>query len=232
MSGATVVPNRLLLRFNENVFNKTTMISVYFMDKTNSLKIYPDENDISGNPLRVRLAELFNHKSTYKTKISRSHHVEGDPVLKCKEYSSTHPYNDCIEDELHDEFDKLLGCQPPLLGNDLERICNERFNVSIAKRWEIGKLFDRIHFHSGKFKCRKPCTTNKYTTTLMHTAPHPTTNLVLVFDETLEVTSSTFSIDFWMFLSSLGGSVSSGRTVLWILLTLLGASQERSGHIK
>ena len=219
--------NRLNLKINGKVFKKYENISIgiYFMDRTNSLKIYPDEDDLLGNPLRIRLAEVSGLKSSYKTKISRSKHVEGDPNLKCKEYTSTHPYNDCIQEELHDKFDQLLGCQPPLLGKDPKSLCNERFNVSTAKAMEIARLFLRVQFHSEKFKCRTPCTKNKYTTTHLHTAPHPHTMIILVFDETVEVTSSTFSIDGWTFLSSLGGSVSSGRTVLWILVTMIGAAQ-------
>ena len=210
--------NQLTLRFNENVFKKykdVALIGIYFMDKTNSLKIYPDENDILGNPLRLRWAEFSNHKSTYKTKISRSRHVQGDPLLKCNEYTSSHPYNDCIQDELHDKFDQLLGCTPPLLGTDPRRICNERFNLSKDKNKEVSNLMTQIHVHSGKFKCPTPCTKNKYTTTLLKTAPHPNARIKLVFDETIEVASSTFSMNGLALLSNLGGSVSSAQCVHW-----------------
>ena len=51
------------------------------------------------------------------------------------------------------------------------------------------------------------------------------TFLDLVFDKTLKVGHSAFSIDGQTFLTRLGGSVSSGRTLLWILVSLLGVSQ-------
>ena len=51
--------------------------------------------------------------------------------------------------------------------------------------------------------------------------------LVLVFDKTHEVGHSAFSIDGQTFLTRLGGSVSSGRTLLWILVTVFGAVQVR-----
>ena len=49
--------------------------------------------------------------------------------------------------------------------------------------------------------------------------------LVIVFDKKIEIVRSTFKIDEQTFLTRLGGSVSSGRTVLWILVSLIGAFQ-------
>ena len=43
----------------------------------------------------------------------------------------------------------------------------------------------------------------------------------LVFDKTISVARSTFSINSQTFLTRLGGSVSTGRTLLWILVTVL-----------
>ena len=229
--------NWLSLHFNfkGNVFKKYKglKIMLYFMDKTNSLQIYPDENDIAGYPLKFELEKIFNKKSTYKTKISRSKHVEGDPVFECTEYTSDNSYNDCIQNEVLDHFHELLGCQPPLLGKDSKSMCNERFNVSKAKERQIHEMFEYLFQHNVKFKCKAPCTTNKYTTSLLHTiSQHEDMVIKVVFDRTLEVTRSTFSINSQTFLTSLGGSVSSGRTLLWILVTLLGASQVISKHFR
>ena len=49
--------------------------------------------------------------------------------------------------------------------------------------------------------------------------------LVIVFDKMVNVVHSSFSIDGQTLLARLGGSVSSGRTLLWVLLTILGAAQ-------
>ena len=46
-----------------------------------------------------------------------------------------------------------------------------------------------------------------------------------MFEKILEVGHSTFSINEQTFVTRLGGSVSGGRTLLWILVSLLGASQ-------
>ena len=234
MVGNTSI-NWLYLHFKENVFKKYkhAIINIYFMDKTNSLKIYPDENDIAGYPLELKLRKMSNTKSTYKTKISRSKHVEGDPLFQCTEYTSDNSYNDCIQSELLHSFHKLLDCQPPLLGKDPKKMCNERFNISKAKEKKIHLLFENLFQHNVKFKCKKPCTTNKYTTRLLNSISQCNdTAIKLVFDRTLEVTRSTFSINGQTFLTSLGGDVSSGRTLFWILLTLLGASQVTSEHFR
>ena len=78
--------NTLYLAFNETVFKayKDMHVSLYFMDKTSSIKIYPDENDMAGNPLKVRIDRKCVSK--YKTKISRSYNIQGDPSLNCDEY--------------------------------------------------------------------------------------------------------------------------------------------------
>ena len=107
------IANTLSLHFNANVLrnDEDFIIKIYFMDKTNSIKIYPDEKDMAGNSLKVRIAKKSNYMSTYKTEIFRSHHVHGDPLFKCTEYTLNNSYNDCIQNELLDPFNKILGCQ-------------------------------------------------------------------------------------------------------------------------
>ena len=81
--------------------------------------------------------------------------------------------------------------------------------------------------HNVEFNCKTPCSANKFNTHDVHTAEMKSKEyaLVIVFDKKLDVVHSTFRIDEQTFLTRLGVSVSSGRTLLWILVTLLGASQ-------
>ena len=139
--------NILRLKFNETVFSKyqNLVARLYFMDKANSIQIYPDENDILGNSLKVRLGKYRSRISTYKIKISRSHHVQGDPLLQCTEYTRNNPYNDCIQKELFVSLNDIIGCRPPLLGKDHDNICNGRFNFSTAKEMQIKKMFQQIY---------------------------------------------------------------------------------------
>ena len=51
---------------------------------------------------------------------------------------------------------------------------------------------------------------------------HKFSTLIIVFDAKVEIVHSSFKIDEQTFVTRLGGSVSSGRTLLWILLGLLG----------
>ena len=111
---------------------------------------------------------------------------------------------------------------------DLKRICNKKFNVSTDESKKIEKLFYPLYFHGKTFNCRTPCTTNIYNTKYVQSTPSPNSNMAflnLVFDKTPEVGHSTFSINGQTFLTRLGGSVSSGRTLLWILVSLLGEVQ-------
>ena len=69
----------------------------------------------------------------------------------------------------------------------------------------------------------------KFTTQLVHTTKSGNENnlLVIVFDRKIDISQSRFKIDEQTFVTRLGGSVSSGRTLLWILVGLLGTFQAR-----
>ena len=104
-------------------------------------------------------------------------------------------------------------------------MCNRKFNVSADKEKKIKGFFQQLFLHDVDFKCRTPCTTSKFTTNLVHTIESEHASLVVAFDMKIDVVHSTFKIDKQTLMTRLGGSVSSGRTLLWILLSLLGASQ-------
>ena len=219
--------NTLYLAFNETVFKayKDMHVSLYFMDKTSSIKIYPDENDMAGNPLKVRIDRKCVSK--YKTKISRSYNIQGDPSLNCDEYTPEKSYNDCIQEELFGSFQNILSCHPPLLAQKPEKICDGKFNLSTNNWEEIKRILTGLNSHNNFFKCKRPCQTNIYTSRLMSTIPNSHTGISVIFDRTISVTRSEFTINGQTFLIRLGGSVSSGRTLLWILVTFLGVPQVR-----
>ena len=55
--------------------------------------------------------------------------------------------------------------------------------------------------------------------------PNATAIFDIVFDKTVEIIHTKFSTNAETLLTGFGGSVSSGRTLLWILVSLLGVSQ-------
>ena len=216
---------RLSFNNDKDVFLKyrDMHVRMYLMDKTSSLKMYPDENDMAGDLLEARI-NGYEHK--YKIRISRSQHVQGDPLMECEEYTPARSYNDCIQKELLGSFENLLGCHPPFLAQEPEKMCNGRFNLTADYEEKIRGIFLELNSHYTSFNCKRPCTTNLNTSRLMGKIPpnesSSETRVELVFDRTISVTRSTFSINEQTFLTRLGGSVSSGRTLLWILITLLG----------
>ena len=106
-------------------------------------------------------------------------------------------------------------------------MCDKKFNHSAntTRAVRISKLFKHLYYHDGRFRCKSPCSKNVYNTRFLHKTENKRNSLEITFDNTVEVFHSTFSIDEQTFLSRLGGSVSSGRTLLWIFLTLLGVFQ-------
>ena len=225
--------NTLYVGFNKTAFHffkiTSDKVRVLFMDKVNSLRLYPNYLEMTGERIGMSISGQKSSTISYKTKVSRFKHVQGDPLLNCGVYTKDNSYNDCIQDELLEPIEKEIGCQPPLLAKDEKRMCNKRFNVSTDQNSKIRRLFKPLYYHDTSFKlCKTPCTTNVYTTKYVQTTPSPDKDLaglVLAFDKILEVGHSTFSIDGQTFITRLGGSVSSGRTLLWILLSLFGAVQ-------
>ena len=188
--------------------------------------------EMLGDPVRM---DMFCEKPlfiTFKTQISRSVHVPGDPRLDCAVYTKDNSYHKCVKKDLINTFTKEIGCVPPLLEDDPKLICNRKFNVPKKRDNEINKIFRSFYYHDRKFNCRTPCTKNIYTSRFVHSAPSrfKSNTLVLIFDKTIEVGRSSFSIDGQTLMTRLGGSVSSGRTLIWIILTILSASQVGFNH--
>ena len=160
----------------EIIVNKTvlemrniTKLEVYFMDQANSVLIYPNEMELKGDRIQVNLKQESVPKIiSFKTQISRSVHVEGDPLLDCAVYTEDKSYGKCIQNELNQAFMKEIGCVPPLLTVNPQKMCNKRFNLSNAKDASLNKLFKQLYYHSRKFDCKTPCTKNVFTSRLVH----------------------------------------------------------------
>ena len=78
---------------------------------------------------------------TYRTRLSKSEHIEGDPLFECAVYTKNNSYDMCIREELEEVLAKELGCQPPYLSNNPNNMCDEKFNVSNDRSLEIASLF-------------------------------------------------------------------------------------------
>ena len=200
-------------------------LRVYFMDKINSVRIYPNDMEMTGDPIKMKLNQEQSEALSFRTEISRYEHVEGDPLLDCALYAEDNSYSKCARKELLDVFKKELGCVPPLLEQKPQHMCNKKFNFTKSKDRYMDRLFKPMYFHNRKFECKPPCTKHLYSSRFVHASPSDNMYLVIVFDKMVNVVHSSFSIDGQTLLARLGGSVSSGRTLLWVLLTILAAAQ-------
>ena len=84
-----------------------TMLRVYFMDLENSVQIDPDEMKMMGSQIWMKLKEP--KVKSIKTKISRTVHVEGDPLLDCAVYTKNKSCSKCARKERVDIFTKEIG---------------------------------------------------------------------------------------------------------------------------
>ena len=175
-----------------------------------------------GDPILVGQKDFLH---TYQTRISTSEHVEGDPHFECAIYTKSNSFEKCIQKELKKLFTKELGCQPPYMSDNFNNKCNKIFNVSVNRSDEIFSLFLNLFFKDVKFKCKTPCTKIKYTTRSL-TLPYSSKALDIKFDKTVDITALMAPY----FLTKSGGFIGVGRTLLWILASLLGAAQVRKLH--
>ena len=226
--------NSLYLSLKDIPVLRNKSLRIFFMDDVNSLQLYPDEMEMTGDPIEIKM-EQPPWKISYKTQISRHQQVQGDPRFECSVYTENNSYNGCVQNELLELFDKEIGCQPPLLLKDPTRICDKKFNdaANTTRAKRLRKLFKHVYYHDGIFNCNSPCLTNVFNTRFVHKvgrAREQPSTVVITFDNTVQVIRSTFSINEQTLFSWLGGSVSSGRTLLWIFLTILGAFQVAFGQ--
>ena len=82
-TGAIQPPVRLRLEFKEEaiVDQNITSVRLFFLDKTNSLRLYPGDHAIVGLPIKFDFRHEKYSEADYKIQISRTKHVPGDPLL-------------------------------------------------------------------------------------------------------------------------------------------------------
>ena len=162
----------------------------------------------------------------FKTKISVFKHVKGDTKYDCENYDNENSYNDCISKELKAKFIEFFGCHSPLMSDEPEKICNNTFALTI-KDESVRQLNEVYSNVLGDFKsnsCKEPCTKYIFETELLYdTVSEGTENAVLiVLDKNVQLTKTTFLIGFSNILTGLGGAISGGRTLLWIIISVFG----------
>ena len=189
------------------------------MDKTNSPNLFVNLMDLVGDTIYVGLEHSVY---TWQARISRSEHVEADPLFDCAVYTKHSSYDKCIRKELEELFIQELGCLPPMLSENLTCTCDRKFNLSLNRSNNIASLFWNLGLRDS---CRTPCTKSKYTTRFLDEVPSDSRGLDIVFDNTVDITRARFSIDIYTFLTKSGGFIGVGRTLLWILVSLLGTAQ-------
>ena len=79
---------------------KITRLKVFFMDKVDSARIYPNDMEMKGDRVVMYLKEKQPKVKSIKTQITRSVHVEGDPLLDCAVYTENSSYSKCAQKEL------------------------------------------------------------------------------------------------------------------------------------
>ena len=197
----------------KNKTQKNKTIKVILRDP-NSVWLYPTAFQTRGDHMEMSFGgEGTNTTSMYKqfkARMSWTYHVEGDPLLQCRDYNSNFTLNDCVKEELHNLFMKELGCIPPLFTENGMNICQKPFNLSQFEEVKTKRMFWKIYEKYRPLDCQAACSKVVVETQLMYEDSFPNPTLDLIFHPEVEVTRSTFSLTFERLLADLGGSVSGG----------------------
>ena len=197
-----------------------------FHDPINGAQFIPREFEMKGSPISAKIKPQNSFRK-FKTRISKFDHVEGDPNYKCKTYTEKKPYNDCIEKELMTKFHSLLGCHPPLISQNRHKICDKTFNLTLQEESviQIGNLIENMVNAFDSSSCTKPCTEYNFETKMLYaqTMDQKENMIKIVFDQTVELTKTSFLMGIPSLLTGIGGAISFGRTLLWIIVLIIGA---------
>ena len=160
---------KLFFSPNKEVFLNLTgggpvTLKVFMMDPINSPLIYPMNFQMKGDHIEIHLDPLKNDNISwlFAVKVSRSYHVQGDPLFDCTDYTVEESYGDCVREELSRIFEKRLKCIPPLLSSDPDQTCNTRVNLTEKESTEIFQLFWNNYLNFEPSLCKKPCTQTTY----------------------------------------------------------------------
>ena len=220
-------PDTLRMVFSNAIVDhlkfSSAKLRVFFMDNVNSPKYNPDNMEMVGDQIEIGPGK---NTFSFRTRISRSEHVKGDPLFDCTIYTEDNSFEDCIKKFSKETFEKEIGCQPPPFADDIHNICNQKFNFSPYETCVIEKRMDHIVSTNLRSNCQVPCTKTTYTTRLKSKTPfYSGIRIIIMFDQKVDVARSRFSINSLTLLTRLGGLIGVGRTLLWILVSLLGAAQ-------
>ena len=230
-----VIPERILLILNTSfpwpTLSENIKMRLYFADPVNSIKFYPMAFQMRGDPVKFSQKDLEKSPQAflYNTKVLRSHHTKGDPRWDCTDYSKSNTYDSCVKREVAAMFEETLECVPPWYTDNKTNVCNRVYNMTDIEDKQLRTMFRQVYPKFQPKTCNKPCTETVFDTEFMSKSPSQDPVIQLIFHPVVSVTKSSFSISPQTLVGRLGGSVSSGRTLLWALLTgLAGDCLHRS----
>ena len=106
-----------------------------------------------------------------------------------------------------------------------EGMCNKTFNISMTD-WhvkELKRILNEIVNDYVPISCKPPCRKYHYKTELMYggKTKYEDNLLRIVFSKDIAHTKTYFLFNIQTLLTGFGGAVSSGRTLMWSIITLL-----------
>ena len=100
-------PNVLYLFLG--LLEKGTRLKMFFMEKSSSLQLYPNEMEMTGEKLDLKLWRDPPEKVTYKVKISQNQHVQGDLCITVRSTQLTNPTTTAFRTKYWSSLTKRLA---------------------------------------------------------------------------------------------------------------------------
>ena len=200
-------------------------VQVLLMDPVSTDVLKPLPCTMEGDAIKIE-TKPQSHFKKYRTKISLMSRVKGDPEFDCKHYTEKDPYSKCVEEELVSKLHSLLGCHPPLISTERELLCDKTFHFGTENNVtkETIELLKVITNDYESSSCKRPCRKFVFKTQELYenTRSGVENAVTIVFAKRVEHIKISFLLSIPSLLTGLGGAVSSGQTLMWIIVSILG----------
>ena len=126
------------------------------------------------------------------------------------------------------KFRNLLSCHPPFISWKREGACDKKLIITKYDNLpnELNTLLQEIVDGYKSTACKPPCQRYVFETDKLYQTTYDDYKdpVRIVFSRKVTITKTYFLMSIPGFLTGLGGAVSGGRTLMWLLVTLQGCS--------
>lgn len=211
------------------------VFKVFLTDKLTSSYFDLHKTIMLGDTINSFTATGVTGSKTYKIKIMEDQKLEDDPNYPCIDYKTIGEYSKCVENEMIRQNMKFLNCTPPWMTDNEDLWCKREYEVDSEM---IG--IEYINFlgsisisEADTGECLVPCKSKRYQAKEVgFTGSNNLTGIVLKFERDVDITKSSWTINFKTLLSKIGGFIGLSKNFLWLVILFISSVGALMSHLK